>query len=152
MKTASQIFKEAIETSEISKEEHEILLSNLSKYMSNVDDSWNYVTPQELHDEHELTEFFILDTRDKDAFDAGHIEGATNIFWLDLLKAENLAKLPKDKTILLVCFVGHTASQMLVVLRLLGYDVIVLKFGMGISPVKGVPVAGWLNYGYETVK
>jgi hypothetical protein len=28
-------------------------------------------------------------------------------------------------------------------------NAISLKFGMGKSPVKGVSVAGWLDYGYE---
>jgi len=93
-----------------------------------------------------------LDIRHPDAFKKGHIKGAKNIFWIDLLKSKNLKKLPKNKTIVLICYVGHTASQMLVALRLLGYKVLALKFGMGISPVKGVPVAGWINYGFEVRK
>jgi hypothetical protein len=40
----------------------------------------------------------------------------------------------------------------MVCLRLLGYDVTTLKFGMGISPVEGVPVAGWTDYGFEVVE
>ena len=39
----------------------------------------------------------------------------------------------------------------MVALKLLDYDVVSLKFGMGKSPVKGVPVAGWLDFGYEVV-
>ena len=31
-------------------------------------------------------------------------------------------------------------------LKLLGYDVVSIKFGYGISPVKEIPVAGWLDY------
>ena len=38
----------------------------------------------------------------------------------------------------------------MVILRTLGYNAKVLKFGMGISPVKGIPIAGWTNYGFET--
>jgi hypothetical protein len=30
---------------------------------------------------------------------------------------------------------------------LLGYQATSIKFGYGLSPVKGVPVAGWLDYG-----
>jgi hypothetical protein len=37
-------------------------------------------------------------------------------------------------------------------LKLIGYDVISIKFGYGVSPVKGVPVAGWLDYGFPTEK
>jgi len=61
---------------------------------------------------------------------------------------DNLDKLPKDKKIVLICYVGHTASQMLFALKILKYNVIALKFGMGMSPVEGVPVAGWLDYGF----
>lgn len=37
-------------------------------------------------------------------------------------------------------------------LKLLGYDVVSLKFGMGKSPAPGVPVAGWEDFGFETKK
>jgi len=132
------------------EESKEHILEALLDYMKSVDKGWNYVTTEELKGKE--NKYFILDIRDKDAFKEGHIKGASNIFWQDLLKEENLKKLPKDKTILLVCYVGHTASQMLVALKLLGYKVKSLKFGMGKSPVEGVPVAGWLDYGYEVEK
>jgi len=125
---------------------HEALLD----FIESTKDDWNYITPEQLRKNQK--KFFILDIRQKDAFDEGHIPGAKNIFWMDLLKPENLKKLPDNKTILLVCYVGHTASQMLVALRLLGYNVMALKFGMGQSPVEGIPVAGWTDFGYETTK
>ena len=55
------------------------------------------------------------------------------------------------KKIIIICYVGHTASQVLVMLKLLGYKAKVLKFGMGESPSKEVPVAGWNKYGFETI-
>ena len=126
------------------------LLSVFQKYLDTVDKDWNYITPTELYDKIKSasTEFFILDIRKKEDYDAGHIPGAKNIFWLDILKPENISQLPRDKKILIYCYVGHTSSQLLVILKILGYDVIALKFGMGKSPVKGVPVSGWMNYGY----
>ena len=63
-----------------------------------------------------------------------------------------LNRLPKEKLIVLICYVGHTSSQVLTLLKLLGYNVIAIKFGYGLSPVKGVPVAGWLDYGLPTEK
>ena len=100
-----------------------------------------------------MTDYLFLQSiRDEETYKKGHIKNTENIFWQDLLDKKNLDKLPEDKTILLICYVGHTASQMLVALKLLGYKVKALKFGMGISPVKGVPVAGWLDYGYEVEK
>lgn len=130
------------------KEPDPCIKDALSDYIDSIDDSWNYITPPELQKKGTKS-FFLLDVRRKEDFAKGHIRGATNIFWQDLLKKGNLEKLPKDKKILLVCYVGHTASQMMVALRLLGYDALTLKFGMGISPVEGVPVAGWTDYGFE---
>ena len=122
------------------------ILNNLKQYINDVDKNWNYVTPKELHDM-KKNDLFLLDIREEKVYEEGHIVGAKNIFWKDIL--DNLEELPKDKKIILICYVGHTASQVMVMLRLLGYDVIALKFGMGISPVKGIPVAGWLDYGYD---
>lgn len=132
-------------------EEWKIIHEALQDFIKSTDERWNYITPVEL-EKMDKSDLFLLDVRKPEDFEQGHIEGASNIFWMDLLKPENLAKLPKDKKIVLLCYVGHTSSQALVALRLLGYDAVSLKFGMGKSPVEGVPVAGWLDYGFETVK
>ena len=68
------------------------------------------------------------------------------------MQPKNLAKLPRNKEIILICYVGHTSSQILVMLKLLGYKVRSLKFGMGVSPSKEVKIAGWTSYGYETYR
>ena len=128
-----------------------IMMRELRRFLDEVDDTWNYITPPEL-EEADKKDFFILDVRKPKDFKKCHIAGAKNIFWLDLLEPKNLAKLPTNKKILTVCYVGHTASQALVVLRLLGYDVVALKFGMGMSPAEGVPVAGWTDYGFDVVR
>lgn len=128
------------------------LFDILRRYLANVEDNWGYVTPQELQELRRTGQdkhLFLLDIRKPADFAKGHIPGASNIFWLDLLKPENLAKLPRNKTILLYCYLGHTSSQALVLLKLLGYNVMSLKFGMGVPP-KQVPVAGWVNLGFET--
>jgi len=93
----------------------------------------------------------LIDLRDENEYNKMHIPGAKNIFWLDILDENNLKKLPKNKTIFLVCYVGHTSSQVMTLLKLMGYDVVSIKFGYGLSPVKGVPVAGWFNYGFPMV-
>ena len=88
----------------------------------------------------------MIDLRKKKEFDKYHIKGAKNIFWLDLLKKKNLDKLPRNKTVFLICYVGHTSSQAMVLLKLLGYKVVSIKFGYGVSPAFKVPVAGWTSY------
>jgi len=118
------------------------------KYLQDTKGDWNYVLPEDFH-KMDTSKMFILDVRKPEDYKKGHIKGSLNIFWLDLMNPENLNKLPKDKDILIVCYVGHTASQVLVLLKLLGYKAKVLKFGMGKSPTKGVPIAGWTDYGFE---
>lgn len=133
----------------------EMLSRLLQDYLNNVGHNWNYILPRDLYEYyrhgvmHKM--FFIVDLRKPEDYAKGHIPGAINIFWLDLLKPENLKILPTDKKILLYCYLGHTSSQAMVLLSLLGFSTISLKFGLGISPIKGVPVAGWSNYGFDLV-
>lgn len=131
----------------------DILLLRLTKLLASTKKDWRYILPTTLKKDIEKgKDYYLLDTRRSQDFKECHIEGAKNIFWLDILKKENLSKLPKNKRIIICCYVGHTASQILIILALLGYKVSVLKFGMGKSPVVGVPVAGWLNYGFDVIR
>ena len=129
------------------------MIDQLKKYLNNTKKDWNYITPTEFYVNYygKNKNYVLIDLRDEKEFKKYHIKGAKNIFWLDLLNEENLKKLPKNKKIFLICYVGHTSSQAMVLLKLLGYDVTSIKFGYGISPVKGVPVAGWINYRYEVI-
>jgi len=128
------------------------LLEKLRTFLADTGDDWNYILPTELEKRLGDDKLFLLDVREPEDFAEGHIPGSENIFWLDLLDEKNLEKLPTDKTIVVICYVGHTASQALTLLKLLGYKAVGLKFGMGISPVEGVPVAGWTDYGFEIEK
>lgn len=130
---------------------HKFNVFKFCKYLHATDDGWNYVLPEDFN-KMDKSNIFILDVRKSDDYKQGHIKGAVNIFWLDLMQPKNIKKLPKDKEIVIVCYVGHTASQILVMLKLLGYKVRVLKFGMGISPNKKVKIAGWSTLGYDVVK
>jgi rhodanese-related sulfurtransferase len=122
-------------------------------YVKGTEKDWNYITPEELKKDLDRgKKHFILDVRKPEDYEKEHIPGAINIFWLDLFSADNLKKLPRDKKIVVVCYVGHTSSQAVVLLKLIGFEAMGLKFGMGQSPVEGVPVAGWKDFGFETVK
>jgi len=129
------------------------LLPKLRNYINKTKDDWNYITPSEFYNKYykKKKDYFLIDLRKKQEFDKFHIKNAINIFWLDLLKEENLSKLPKNKTIFLICYVGHTSSQAMVLLKLLGYKVVSIKYGYGVSPVFEVPVAGWTHFGYPLV-
>ena len=73
---------------------------------------------------------FIVSVRSADHYALGHIPGAINIPWKSIAETANLAKLPKDKQIVVYCYTGHTGQIATTVLNLLGYNAINLKFGM----------------------
>ncbi len=132
-------------------------LDLLRTYIDQTKDDWNYITPYQFYHNYyskpnEMKKIYLLDLRKPSEYKLFHIKGSKNIFWLNLLKDKNIKKLPKDKTIFLICYVGHTSSQAMVLLKLLGYNVVSIKFGYGISPSFEVPVAGWLDYRYPTIK
>lgn len=78
----------------------------------------------------ELGDFFLVDVRTPAEFNKDTVPGAVNILMADLAKPENLALLPLDKPVLLICNTGHTASISNTVLGMLGYDAWTLRFGM----------------------
>jgi rhodanese-related sulfurtransferase len=126
--------------------------AGLRDFLVNTKDDWNYITPLDFYTNYYMKkkDYFLVDLRDEKSFKQMHIKGAKNIYWLSILDDKNLKRLPKNKHIFLICYVGHTSSQILVLLKLLGYNVTAIKYGYGLSPVKGVPVAGWLDYGFPT--
>lgn len=73
---------------------------------------------------------YLLDVRSKAAYDKGHIEGATQVDFAQWAAPENLNKLPKDKTIIVICYTGNTAAQTTAGLRMLGFNANALKGGM----------------------
>ncbi len=80
-----------------------------------------------------LTKYYILDIRSSDAYSNGHIEGAKNIVFKDILTEASNAG---GKPILMVCYSGQTACYATSLLRLYGYgDTQALKWGM----------SGWNN-------
>lgn len=126
----------------------------LRDYLKSTKNDWNYITPLDFYNEYILKnkDYFLIDLREEKEYKKAHIKGSKNIFWLNILDEKNMKKIPKDKPIFLICYVGHTSSQVMTLLKLLGYNVVSIKYGYGLSPVKGVPVAGWLDYGFPVEK
>ncbi len=90
----------------------------------------------------------IVSIRQPDAFAKGHIEGAMNIpFGADMQK--KFGELPMKKNIVVYCYSGQTAGQTVGILRLLGFDAVSIKSGMG-TPVTAP--SGWGNEGFPVVK
>ncbi|MFZ5997207.1 MAG: rhodanese-like domain-containing protein [Nitrospirota bacterium] len=76
-------------------------------------------------------DFIIVDVRmPKDKkYDQGHLPGAIHIGFKEIAKPENLAKLPKDKDVIVHCDTGHEQNKVLTVLRMLGYKAYDMKWG-----------------------
>jgi rhodanese-related sulfurtransferase len=126
----------------------------LRDYLHRTKDDWNYITPMDFYNDYVVKkkDYFLIDLRSETEYNKMHVKGARNMFWMNVLDEKNLAKLPKDNPIFLICYVGHTSSQVLTLLKMLGYNVTSIKYGYGLSPVQGVPVAGWLDYGLPIVR
>jgi rhodanese-related sulfurtransferase len=99
----------------------------------------------------------IVSVRAADAYAKGHVPGAINIALADLAKPESLAKLPKDKKIVVYCYTGHTGSQATAILNVLGYDASNLKFGMtawtkdtDVASGRYVEANDCMDYAFET--
>jgi rhodanese-related sulfurtransferase len=75
--------------------------------------------------------FEIVSVRKPDDYNkAGHIPNAINVYWVDILKDESLARLDPDKTLILYCYYGHSSMLSSTILNLLGYRSRSLNFGM----------------------
>lgn len=77
----------------------------------------------------DLANYHVLDLRSSTLYDAGHIPGAVNCAYPDVLDSAAVA--PVGKTIVVACYSGQTAGHAVCALRLSGYPTAqVLKWGM----------------------
>ncbi len=133
-----------------------VLINKLRGYLNKIKDDWNYITPIAFYNDFfQKQEYLLIDLRHPKDFEKGHVPGAINIFWLTILDSQNielLEKWSKNKPIFLICYVGHTSSQVMTLLKILNYNVISIKYGYGLSPTKKVSIAGWLDYGLPMTK
>lgn len=83
-------------------------------------------------------EVFVVDIRQQDVYDAGHLKGAYRASWgADL--ADKVGTLPTDKPVYIYCYTGQTAGQTVALMRMLGIDAYSVQSGYdnGISQVEG---------------
>lgn len=134
---ASQAAPPAETFAKPSDADYTVLAEQAAKVMSAMpadgDFAKNTIIPAKLSEKlagADKSKLFVLDIRAKADFEKGQIAGATNIPFLAVAEPDNLKVLPKDKTVVVVCYTGNTAAQATTILRMLGYDAVVLKFGM----------------------
>lgn len=81
-------------------------------------------------------QLFLLDIRKKADYEKGHIEGAFHAEWSEVDDFIQEGVFKKDEKIIVICYTGQTAGQIVSILRILGYDACSLKGGM---------VNGWVK-------
>lgn len=75
-----------------------------------------------------VAKYYIMDIRSADSFNAGHISGAKNVAFANILTESESAG---DKPILVVCYTGQTACYATSLLRMYGLrNTQALKWGM----------------------
>ena len=93
------------------------------------------MTPEEAAARSDL---HLLDVREPDEWQAGHIAGAQHIPLGEL--RERLAEVPKDRTVLAVCRHGNRSEAATRGLRTLGYTVENLEGGVTAWKRAGLPL------------
>ena len=101
------------------KAEDSPALEPLREYLEFADYSAGAITPEQVS-EVGLERFFIVDTRRREQFEAGHIPGAIHIEWRQILERQDL--MPRDRPILLYCDTGLLSSKAHLALILAGFE------------------------------
>jgi rhodanese-related sulfurtransferase len=73
---------------------------------------------------------YIISLRSAEDYAKGHIPGAVNMSVKEMFALENLATIPPDRDVVMVCYTGQTAGQAAAALNMLGYEAYSLLFGM----------------------
>ncbi|MFP3976222.1 MAG: rhodanese-like domain-containing protein, partial [Dehalococcoidia bacterium] len=98
-------------------------------YLNAPDTKFN-ISSQGLLESSLLGDPYVLSIRKHEHFLNGHIPGAVNMAAASLFQPENMDKLPKNRTIYVYCYTGHTGSQTAALLNLNGYKAVNVKWGM----------------------
>lgn len=93
--------------------------------------AFNTVSPADLEHLLDREDIFLLDVRKEEDFEGvGHIGGSRRLDFNAAAMPENLALLPRNRKIVVNCYTGNMAAQLVTVLKLLGYDAAALNYGM----------------------
>ncbi len=117
-------------------EEQEVLIVEIHRYFTQ---GMNYI----VRPDDELLETLegdvaVLDIRNEEVFEEGHIENAFLIPFGEL--GERMDEIPNDKPVYVTCFSGQTAGQAILNLRLNGIDAYSLYRGMAGWNAEEMPV------------
>ncbi len=115
----------------------EMVRTDIQSWLSEAADDTLIISSAEVNEtivndwDNKKEKFQIVSVRKPDDYkDAGHIPNAMNIYWVDLVKDENMVMLDADKMQILYCYYGHGSMISCTILSLLGYRCKSLDFGM----------------------
>ncbi len=109
-----------------------VIQTRLNEYLSHLEHP--VITADQvkaiIDDPNKAKNYQIVSVRAPDDYAKGHVKGAINIPWNKIADPENLAKLDPGKKIITYCYTGHTGMIAAMILNLLGYDAVDMKYGM----------------------
>ncbi|CAB1128300.1 putative sulfurtransferase [Candidatus Hydrogenisulfobacillus filiaventi] len=117
------------------------LVARVDRYFAQAGANGTYqITTKQLYQDlqRDPQNYFVMDVRlpqNKDnygviayGYDGYHIPGAVSIPYPDV--AKDLSRIPRNKTVVTVCYTGQWANQTAAILRLLGYKAYALHLSM----------------------
>ncbi len=81
---------------------------------------------------------FVLDVREDDEYAAGHVPGAVHVPMAQV--PQQLAELPQDRRVLVICQSGNRSRQVVEFLRAQGVDAVNVAGGTGGWAARGWPL------------
>ena len=110
---------------------------------------------ENLNDGDESNDPTIIDIRADEDYEISHIPGAVNVSGKVFFTEATLSTLPQDGQVVVYCYTGQTAGQVVGALNTLGYDAYSLKFGYPSWTTENVAKGLWtddisMDYPVET--
>ncbi len=97
------------------------------------------ISPQNLVELSNNDTAFIVDLRDSEQFQNGHITGSINIPFLNLSNRTN--EIPQDKSVILVCEMGNVSPNAGELLKKEGFkELLILKGGINEWRIQNLPL------------
>ena len=111
------------------------VIDEMEGYLEFVDYGGGVIFAEQIPKE-EWPKMVLIDARDSAQFSKGHIPGAINMDWRQVLAKRNT--IPKNKPVLIYCNTGSLSAQAGFALRVAGWEnVLILQGGMAEWQAKG---------------
>ncbi|WP_439112756.1 rhodanese-like domain-containing protein [Hydrogenophaga sp.] len=112
-----------------------IAVDEMEAYLEFVDYGGGVIFAEQIPAD-EWKKMIVIDARDASQFAKGHIPGAINLDWRQVLAKRNT--IPKDKPVLIYCNTGSLSAQAGFAMRVAGWDNLrILQGGMEEWKAKG---------------